>query len=107
MSTSTIRKATKSDGAAWAAEARAAGFTPSYRRDVIELECTFAPNDRDAYIRAEVEAGYLLRDVPRVTYGTTWGSTSDGVGGHAALTSGRFHLCVSGVSKRFGSGVVQ
>lgn len=112
MSTTTSRKATKSEGADWASTARTAGFTPRYRdhgghagSGVIEVECTFAPGDRDAYIAAEVNAGYLLREVPRVSYGSTWGSTSDGVGGHAALTSGVFHLCVSGVSKRFGTGV--
>jgi hypothetical protein len=105
MATTTTYRATKADGTAWAADARAAGFRPIYRNDVIEVETSFTPGDANAYMAAESAATALLRVVPRVTYGTTWGSTSDGVGGHAALTSGQFYLAVSGVSRRFGSGV--
>lgn len=68
---------------------------------VIEVSRTFEAGNSAEYIKTEGAAFALLRDVPRSYPGSTWGSTSDGVGGHAALTSGRFHLCVSGVSATF------
>lgn len=112
MSTTTRRKATKEQGTEWCTEAKDIGFVPVFSdrgghagSGVIALETVFTPGDLDAYIAAESNAFALISKVPRVSGGSTWGSTSDGVGGHAALTSGRFHLCVSGVSKRFGAGI--
>jgi len=107
------RRATKMGGFTWAADARAEGFTVAVHDHggtggvVISLTKVFAPDDTDAYIDAENAAQFLLAEVPKVAYGSTWGSTSDGVGGHAALTTGFFILNASGVSKRFAHGAVQ
>lgn len=68
---------------------------------IVELTRTFEPGNSAEYVKTEGAAFALLRDVPRSYPGSTWGSTSDGVGGHAALASGNFHLCVSGVSATF------
>lgn len=68
---------------------------------LVELTTTFDAGDAAAYVGTEIEALRLLGDVPRPYAGTTWGSTSDGVGGHAALSSGSFRLCSSGVSASF------
>lgn len=105
------RKPTKAEGAAFAVEARNRGFGVRVKDYggtggvVLELSTTFAPGDANDYVTIENIAWALLSGVPRVAYGSTWGSTSDGVGGHAALVSGRFVLATSGVSKRFANGV--
>lgn len=74
---------------------------------VVEVTTTFAPNDAVAYLKAEHTSYNLLGLAPVVTYGTTWGSDSGSVGGHSALTSGRFHMCKSGVGKRFGAALAK
>lgn len=98
--------ATKATGTDWARRARAAGFTvrTSCAGVVAELACTFPAGDHNAYLTALTAAQALLAEVPVTSPGTTWGSTSDGVGGHAALHSGLFELLKSGCSKRFTSG---
>lgn len=112
LTTSLTRKATKAEGIDWGAKARAAGFTVKVKDYggtggvIVSLTKTFAPGDTDAYIDTENEANFLLWEVPVVAYGSKWGSTSDGVGGHAALTSGNFELLQSGISKRFALGAV-
>jgi hypothetical protein len=99
----------KAAGVAWAARARAAGFTvrtsDGYDGDVVTLHRTFTPGDSRAYIVAESEALSLMSGVPVVGPTTTWGTTSDGVGGHAGMTRGYVEILRSGVSKRFASGV--
>jgi len=64
------------------------------------VEVTTAPGTAQAYMLADSRAHSLLGQLPRPYPGTVWGSTSGSVGGHAALTSGDYHLCVSGVGSR-------
>jgi hypothetical protein len=100
-----IHPKTRAGGAAFAAEAKSAGFRASGRNGIVSVSLTFPAGDRDAYFAAENAARSLLYSVPTTRAGSTWGSTSDGVGGHAALQSGRFVLNVSGVSKNFAAGI--
>lgn len=87
---------------AWLAEVHTAGFVAERpRRDVVTVTRRFTPGDVGSYTAAERDAWELIRQVPTVTYGSTWGTTSDGVGGHAGLTAGEMRLSCSGVSKRF------
>lgn len=109
--TITVRKPVIADGKAWAAEALAEGVSSISFRDhggmggvVIEIVVDFAAGDLDAYIAAENLASLFMAEVPVVAYGSRWGTTSDGVGGHAGLHAGRMSLLQSGVSKRFAQG---
>lgn len=69
-------------------------------RDVVTISTTFTPGDNDAYIDADGEAYPLLSDLPRTRPGSTWGTTSDGVGGAVGRDNGYYRLNVSGVDKR-------
>jgi hypothetical protein len=102
----TTRKATAADGKAWAAEARAAGATVSFHGGTLTVRVAFTPGDVDEFVAAEALAHDAIAEAPTTRNGSVWGTTSDGVGGHIALTSGRFKLKASGVSKRFGAGVL-
>lgn len=99
-----------STGIAWAAQARAAGYqvsTRNYGSDaVIIVRRHFTPGDADTYVRLQAEAEAIVNEAPAVTYGSTWGTTSDSVGGHAGLTQGYVEVLRSGVSKRFASGIL-
>jgi len=103
--------ATKSSGAEWAAKARAAGFKASAetytgsKDAVVTLRKSFEAGDAAAYRAAESEAYSLLGGLAIVCGGTTWGTTSDGVGGHVGLTGGYVEILRSGVSRRFASGI--
>lgn len=74
---------------------------------VVTVSTTFSPGDTQAYIMADSDAHALISDVPVVTYGSTWGTTSDGVGGHAGMMGGYVRLSKSGVSKRFVTALVK
>ena len=111
MTTATVPSTTASQVTDLLAEASRLGFTVEARTHgtdyVVSVETTFAPNDTVAYVTAEADSYSLLRMVPTVTYGSTWGSDSASVGGHAALVSGQFHMCKSGVGRRFGKALVK
>jgi hypothetical protein len=96
---------TKNDGYRWAHEAKQMGFKASGHDGVVSLGKRFEPGDSKEYMVAESGAMSLLSCAPTVTYGSTWGSDSGSVGGHAALTSGDFHMNKSGISKNFVKGV--
>lgn len=96
---------TKEAGREWAAKARAEGFRVSGGGGVLTLSREFEAGDRDAYVATECAAFSLICEAPTVGPGSTWGSTSDGIGGHVALSSGSFTLKRSGVSKNFAAGV--
>lgn len=105
MATRTDPTPTSADKASnFLAAAKADGFTVTFGRQsdsVVTVEKTFTPGDTAAYLDAGVVAYRLLGMCPAVSAGTTWGTTSDGVGGHAGLTGGYYRLSKSGVSKRF------
>lgn len=74
---------------------------------VLTLTTTFPAGDHAAYVKADMDAAHLMSAVKVVDYGATWGTTSDGVGGHAGLTDGYYLLNKSGVSKRFVAAVAK
>ena len=86
---------------AFAAAAAEYGFTWSAKGDMVTIQRSFAPGDRDAYVAADGDAYSVMALAPVLYSGTTWGTTSDGVGGHAGMTGGYYRLNKSGVSKRF------
>lgn len=98
--------ATRGDGARWAADARAANLRATATGgSVIALTGKFPPGDADAYTRMESKMLGHLRAAPITGAGSTWGDTSNGVGGAIALERGTMTIKVSGVSKRFASGI--
>jgi len=111
MTSSTRRKPTLADGKAWATEALNAGVSRIAYRDhgatggvVIEIGIDFLAGDASEYAAAENLANAFMSEVPVVAYGSRWGTTSDGVGGHAGMSVGEMTLLMSGVSKRFATG---
>jgi hypothetical protein len=68
---------------------------------IVEITRSFEPGDLDAYRSADLDALGVMRLVPTSYPGSTWGTTSDGVGGHAGLTGGYYRLVKSGVSASF------
>jgi len=74
---------------------------------VIEVSRSFDPSDVEQYRQAERDTWNALSLVPVTKPGSTWGSTSDNVGGHAALMNGRMYLCKSGVSVRFAKALIR
>jgi hypothetical protein len=67
----------------------------------ITVETRFEPGDTAAYIEAERTANELVRMAHVVAYGSTWGTDSASVGGHAGLTGGYMRLSKSGVGARW------
>jgi len=83
-----------------AAEAVALGLTVTVSAaGIVTVERYFEPLDRRAYAAAEDDCLHLLARIPQ-TRGSTWGTTSDSVGGAIGLTNGYCRLNMSGASRR-------
>lgn len=95
---------TKAAGAEWAKKARESGWSVSGGGGVLTISRTFTPGDRAAYVDADMDACSIMSGVPVVGPGSTWGSTSDGIGGCVAIDRGVYTLKRSGVSKNFTNG---
>src|SRR5438105_1927545 len=54
----------------------------------VTVEAAFAPGDTAAYIKAERDCNAILGRFRMTRSGTTWGTDSASVGGHAGLTGG-------------------
>lgn len=65
----------------------------------VTLSTNFEPHNAAQYQEIENYALRLLSAISRTKPGSVWGSTSDGVGGHVALESGRFVINKSGCRK--------
>lgn len=80
-------------------------------RGVVTLEKEFDPAQTDpcsgdgGYVRAEYDCAHLIALFRQTRPGSTWGTTSDGVGGYAAQRSGLMVLNRSGISKRVANAV--
>jgi hypothetical protein len=66
----------------------------------VTVETAFTPGDAKAYVVAEYNATVLLREFRMIRPGSTWGTDSASVGGHAGLTGGYMRLSKSGVEIR-------
>jgi hypothetical protein len=73
----------------------------------ITVETRFEPGDAQAYRLAEGRCLEVLRLFRQVRGGTTWGTDSGSVGGHAGLTEGRCRMNKSGVEIRMARQFVQ
>lgn len=100
-----MHESTKGGGIKWACEARAAGLRFSANRGIVALSATFTPGDATAYAMAESKVLGHLDSAPATSAGSTWGDTSDGVGGALAVNRGSLTIKRSGVSKRFLAGL--
>ena len=110
----TTKQSPRQQAEAFTAEANRGRWTVSVRNHnqrpngqpdpqswVVSITRGFNPGDRDAYVQADIEAAQVMRLVPCSYPGTTWGTTSDGVGGHAGLNNGHYDLMKSGVQATF------
>ena len=68
---------------------------------IIGLVKTFNPHDVNGYTEAERDCYAVIRQVPISRTGSTWGTTSDGVGGHVGLISGHMMPNRSGINLRW------
>lgn len=66
----------------------------------ITVETTFTPGDAGAYIAAEHACNDVLARFRMIRPGSTWGTDSGSVGGHAGLTGGYCRMNKSGVEVR-------
>lgn len=64
--------------------------------NVVTLHKSFQAENNREYILADIEGESLIRSLPQ-RGGSIWGTLSDGVGGYAALRSGRYTINASGV----------
>lgn len=71
-----------------------------HHHETLTVTIVFAPGDVAAYAAAERTCREILSHASMVYPGTTWGTDSASVGGHAGLTGGYCRLSKSGVSKR-------
>lgn len=78
-----------------------AGFTISSKPGIVTLSASFTPGDNDAYVKFDCDVYSVLSDLPCTSAGSTWGTTSDGAGGHLGLRDGYYRVSRSGVSKQF------
>lgn len=67
---------------------------------VVTVTAWFEPGDVKAYAEAERSCNRVLSLVRQTHPGTTWGSTSNGVGGFIAINRGVYVLNMSGADKR-------
>lgn len=66
----------------------------------VTAETWFTPGDVAAYITAERACNSLLARFRMIRPGSTWGTDSASVGGHAGLTGGYCRMSKSGVEIR-------
>jgi hypothetical protein len=66
----------------------------------VTAETTFTPGDTGAYVKAERNCNEILRLFRMIRPGSTWGTDSGSVGGHAGLTGGFCRMSKSGVEIR-------
>jgi hypothetical protein len=71
---------------------------PSADAWLVTASRTFEPGSASLYVASETDALTILGMVPMVRPGTVWGTTSDGVGGHAGMIGGYVRINKSGVS---------
>ena len=64
--------------------------------NVVTLHKSFQAENNQEYISADMEGEQLIRLLPQ-RGGSIWGTLSNGVGGYAALRSGRYVINASGV----------
>ena len=70
------------------------------RNEIFRAIKTFAPGDLDEYTKADSEWFGFLSKLPRTRPGSTWGTTSDGIGGYVGHKNGRYEINMSGGDKR-------
>jgi hypothetical protein len=85
------------------AEAAEWGVTVTGGAGVITCRADFPAGDAAAYAAAESGCLEVLALVPQIGPGSTWGNTSDGVGGIAAVHTGVCRIKRSGVPRRLTS----
>ena len=88
-------------------EATDLGFQVSVKPGLVTIRKHFAPGDRDAYVACDMDGPVLLRQVPTVASGSTWGTDGATVGGYVGLSNGTYRLNTSGVAKRFTSALAK
>jgi hypothetical protein len=105
----TTKSATQA--AEFLAAAKTYGFTVTAKNmgtdAIVTIEARFEPGDAVAYCRFDSDHYRVLSLAPVVTYGSTWGTDSASVGGHAGLTGGYYRMNKSGVSKRFANAIIK
>lgn len=82
------------------AAAKAAGFSVTVTPSVVKIHKTIPVGDKAAFVDADMAAPSILSLAP-LKGGSIWGTDGGSVGGHAALTSGKFVMNKSGSGSNF------
>ena len=77
------------------------------RNEIFRAVKTFTPGDLDEYREADFEWFSFLSKLPRTRPGSTWGTTSDGIGGYVGHKNGRYEINMSGGDKRILKAIVK
>lgn len=76
------------------------GFTYTVGTNILSVHKKFPVGDLDAFTECDMNGPYLLGLVKSTQPGSIWGTDGGSVGGHVAVTSGKYTLNKSGCSKR-------
>jgi hypothetical protein len=68
--------------------------------NTVRITAQFHPGDKEAFTKYDMYAPDVLALAP-LRGGSVWGTDGGSVGGHVALTSGRFVMNKSGTAKLF------
>jgi hypothetical protein len=80
-------------------QAHAEGWRIDVQGQTVSVTKHFTPGDKAAFCECDATAWGLLASLPG-RGGSTWGTDGGSVGGHVALTHGRYELKRSCVGKR-------
>lgn len=71
------------------------GWEYSAKPQIVTIQKTFTPGDKDAYVACDIDAYELISLVP-LNGGSVWGTDSASVGGYVGLSNGYYRLNKSG-----------
>lgn len=76
------------------------GWAVEVRGEILTISKRFEPGNMDEFVKADGEYYGILSMLRSTRPGSMWGTSGDGVGGVAAVNSGRFVMNKSGGDKR-------
>jgi len=75
------------------------GWSVFVDHEVIRGIKYFEPGNLQEYTKADTEWYGFMSMIPRTRPGSTWGSTSDGIGGYVGHKNGKYEINMSGANK--------
>lgn len=76
------------------------GFTFEVGNTIVSVSRTFPKGNLDEFVHCDMWGPHLLGMLKMTQPGSVWGTDGGSVGGHVAVTNGRYTLNKSGIGKR-------